>query len=177
MNLASGSWKRHANEKADDSACARRSRVRGGTRYGNAEFVANIIQRETGADIWRIETVQTYPTEHKALLDFTNAEQKKKTHPALKGSVSLADYDTVILCYPIWWYGLPMSVHSFLDSHDLGGKTVHLAVVHGGSRLSGTDREIAQAEPKATVSKNALVLSRDSVAKSEKQIVEWARGL
>ena len=70
-----------------------------------------------------------------------------------------------------------MPVYSFLDSYDLSGKTVYLAVTHGGSRLSGTDREIAKAEPKAMIDKNPLVLSRDSVAKSEKQIIDWAKKL
>lgn len=91
--------------------------VRGGVKYGNTEFVAKTIQKETGADIFRIETVQDYPKSHNALLNAAQQEERKGTHPQLKGSIAdFSRYDTVILCYPVWWYTLPMPVYSFLDS-------------------------------------------------------------
>lgn len=48
---------------------------------------------------------------------------------------------------------MPLAVQSFLDEYDLSGKTIYLSVTHGGSRSGGIEREIAAAEPKATVSK------------------------
>jgi len=89
----------------------------------------------------------------------------------------MGQYDTIILCYPIWWYRLPLPVHSFLDEYNLSGKTIYLSVVHGGSRLGGTDREIAQAEPDASISRNSLIISRNQVARSRRQIENWAKGL
>ena len=66
---------------------------------------------------------------------------------------------------------------SFLDEYDLSGKTIYLSVTHGGSRSAGIEREIAAAEPKATVSKNMLILNRSEIGRSEQKITAWAKGL
>lgn len=166
-----------ATKGANDAVSGASVVVRDSTKYGNVEYMAKIIQRETGADIFQLETEKPYPREHKALVDAVHAEQKSRVHPKLKTHTNVADYDTIILCYPIWSYALPFPVHAFLDEYDLGGKTVHLAVVHGGSRLCNTDKEIAAAEPRAALGKTPLVISRNDVAKSEKQIADWARKL
>ena len=149
-----------------------------GTRLGNNEYVAGVIAKTMDADLFMIDTGDHYPKDYKRIFDVTQAQQRKNLRPELKQHVRNMDkYDTIILCYPIWWYRLPLPVQSFLDEYDLSGKTVYLSVVHGGSRLGGTDREIAQAEPNAIVSRNSLVISRNLVAGSEKMIVDWADGL
>lgn len=38
--------------------------VSAGNLFGNNEYVAQLIQRETGGDVFAIETVQDYPTTH-----------------------------------------------------------------------------------------------------------------
>ena len=88
-----------------------------------------------------------------------------------------AQYDKIVIVCPVWWYKMPLAVQSFLDEYDLSGKTIYLSVTHGGSRSSGIEREIAAAEPKATVSKNMLILSRSDTAKSEQKIKNWTKGL
>jgi len=62
-------------ETSGVDAVAQASRVvENGQVVGNVEFIAGTIQEETGGDIFAIETVQTYPGEHQALLDFAAAE-------------------------------------------------------------------------------------------------------
>ena len=41
-----------------------------GTVLGNNQYLAQLLQGETGGDLFPIETVQTYPGSHDALLDF-----------------------------------------------------------------------------------------------------------
>jgi len=48
--------------------------VKDGKLYGNTEFVANILSKKLNADLFRIETVRSYPTQPKALLDETKVE-------------------------------------------------------------------------------------------------------
>ncbi len=48
----------------------------------------------------------------------------------------------MILVYPIWWYQTPMAWYSLLEQTDFSGKTIVPIVGHGGSRFSGTDREL-----------------------------------
>ena len=46
-----------------------------GEVLGNNEYIAQIIQRETGGDLFAIETVQDYPTTHDSLLEFAYNEK------------------------------------------------------------------------------------------------------
>lgn len=40
----------------------------------NTQYVANVIQKNTGADIFRIELKTPYPTDHRTLVDLVNDE-------------------------------------------------------------------------------------------------------
>lgn len=125
--------------------------IKDGKGLGASEYLAKEVQKNAGGELFRIETVQTYPTTHQPLLDFAQEEQRKGIKPALKAKPNLDGVDTVFLVYPIWWYQLPMPLISFLEKNDLSGKTVVPIAAHGGSRLSGTDGEIKRLQPKAVV--------------------------
>lgn len=145
---------------------------------GNAEFIALTIAKAINADVFKIDTGDHYPRDYSKVFDVTLAEQRKNVKPKLTAHVAgMEKYNTVIICCPVWWYKMPLAVQSFLDEYDLSGKTIYLAVSHGGSRSGGIEREIAAAEPKATVSSNILTISRSETARSEKRIADWAKGL
>ena len=36
----------------------------------------------------------------------------------------MAQYDTVFVGFPIWWYQAPRIIETFLESYDFSGKTV-----------------------------------------------------
>ncbi|MDR2340193.1 MAG: flavodoxin [Deltaproteobacteria bacterium] len=129
----------------------------------NTEKVAKEIQQQTGGDIFRIETVAAYPTSYDALEDVTEKEKNDKARPKLKSDVeNIGSYDVIFLGYPIWWQILPMPVNTFLESHDLSGKTIIPFCTHGGSKLSGTDDEIKKLEPNATVL-DGLALTKSTI--------------
>ncbi|EMB46059.1 MULTISPECIES: flavodoxin [Treponema] len=145
---------------------------------GNAEFIALTIAKVINADVFKIDTGDHYPHDYNKIFDITNAEQRKKVKPKLVSHVAdMKKYNTVIICCPVWWYKMPLAVQAFLDEYDLSGKTIYLSVTHGGSRSGGIEREIAAAEPKATISKNMLILNRSEIGQSEKKIIDWAKGL
>lgn len=50
--------------------------VRDGEILGNVEYMAQTIQQAVGGDLLRIETVEEYPLEHEALVDFAAEEQE-----------------------------------------------------------------------------------------------------
>lgn len=145
---------------------------------GNAAFIAETVAKTLGsdADLFEIDTGNHYPRDYKKLFDVVPAEQRKDIRPDLLQHVKdISQYDKVAIITPIWYYKMPLAVQSFLDEYDLSGKTIYLCVTHGGSGIGGIDREIAKAEPKATVSRNTLALSRRDTAKSEKRISDWAK--
>lgn len=167
-----------SGKEALDATSGASVTVKDGTHYGNAQFIARTIADAAGADLFEIDTGTHYPRDYKRIFDVSRDEQRKNVKPKLQQHVAnMAQYDKVVICTPVWWYKMPLAVQSFLDEYDLSGKTIYVSVTHGGSRSAGIEREIAAAEPNATVSRNMLILSRSETAKSEQKIRDWARGL
>lgn len=145
---------------------------------GNNEFMADIIARETGADTFRILTTRSYPTDHEGLIAQAQDEINAGDRPDLAEPIpDLSQYDTVFIGYPIWWSELPPIMHSFLEQADLAGNQIYLFNSHGGSGNAGTKEEIQSILADSTVSDNNFVVSRDSVANSEQDLVDWVHGL
>lgn len=166
------------NVSATDAVSGASIVVKDGERMGNTEYVAKLIQQTIGGDLFRIETVQSYPLEHEPLVDYAADEKSEGKRPELSSHVeNFEQYETVILGFPNWWADLPMPVYTFLEEYDFGAKTIIPFVTHGGSGFSNTLRTISDLQPGAHVSENTLSLSRNSVASGEEQITEWAKSL
>ena len=65
-----------------------------------------------------------------------------------------------------------MPVFSFLESHDLSGKTVNVFVTHEGSGFSGTIGTIQELEPDAEVLEG-LAVQGANVTDEEQNIRQW----
>lgn len=108
--------------------------------------IADRIVEATDAATWRIEPEEAYTSED---LNYNNSSSRANreqndpsARPAIKGKCeNLADYDVVFLGYPIWWGKAPKVIFTFLESHDLTGKTiVPFCTSHSsGIGLSDTD--------------------------------------
>ena len=145
---------------------------------GNTAILAKMIAAKTGSDIFEIIPENDYPASYKECTDVAKAEQKQKARPAYKGEVDTKGYDTIYIGYPIWWGDLPMAVYTFLEKHDLSGKTIVPFCTHEGSGLSGTDGKIKRLYKNATV-KQALAVrgatAQNERAKAEKAVDEWVK--
>ena len=151
--------------------------VSNGTTLGNIEFMAGIIQRETGADSYRIVEQNAYPRNHEPLIEQAQQEQRNNDRPAIAGQLpDLSSYDVIFLGYPNWWGDMPMILYTFLDSVDLSGKTVVPFCVHGGSGFSNTVQALRESEPNASIM-DGLTISRNSIADAEPEIVSWVNSL
>ena len=73
-----------------------------------------------------------------------NREQNDPSaRPAIKGKCeNLADYDVVFLGYPIWWGKAPKVIFTFLESHDLAGKTVVPFCTSHSSGIGSSDTDL-----------------------------------
>ena len=159
-------------EAEDDSTV-----VIDGKVLGNVQYVAQVIRDNTASDIFRIEPKTPYTTNHKDLVALARTEQRKNFRPELKADIDLEQYDVIFLGYPIWWTDLPMILYTFLEAHDMTGKTVIPFIVHGGSGTAGTPRTIARLQPGAKVFTNALSIYRDDMQDSKPVIIRWLEGL
>lgn len=94
---------------------------------GNTQQVAENIAEHTGGTLFRIETVNPYPTEYIPCTQVAREERDNGIRPELKAIVEDMDqYDTVFVGCPVWWHTAPMAIWSFLesDNYDFTGKTI-----------------------------------------------------
>ena len=149
-----------------------------GAVYGNNEYVASLIGQQTGADLFRIETVQEYPGNHEDLLEFAYNERMIEERPELaRMPENLDQYDVIFLGYPNWNTDLPMPLYTFLENGDLSGKTIIPFTVHGGSGFARTIQTIQELQPEATVVENGLAISRNQVSSAQGAVEDWLNTL
>ncbi len=149
-----------------------------GKVLGNTQYVAQLIQEMTGGDLFRIEPQQSYPTNHRALVDLAKDEQNRNARPAIAGMVeNMEAYNTVFIGYPNWWADMPMILYTFLEQYDLSGKTVIPFCTHGGSGFSDTIETLARLQPKARVVEEGFVLSRSRMERAPSGVEAWLKEL
>ena len=149
-----------------------------GQVMGNNEYVAHLIQQQTGGDLFAIETEQEYPGTHDELLDFAYNEMTEGARPALASQIeNLDSYDTIFLGYPNWNADLPMPLYTFLEEYNLSGKTIIPFTTHGGSGFSGTIDTIQELQPNAQVVQDGLSISRNNVPDAAGEVADWVAGL
>lgn len=110
-----------------------------------------MIAEETGADIFKIERANPYPTDYDECVDEAKKEQSDNARPELKNTLdNLDDYDAIYLGMPVWYGDMPMPVYTFIESLTWNGKTVYpftsgqmngLSGSQGGYWKSGTGCE------------------------------------
>lgn len=148
----------------------------GNISEGNTAIIAKMIAEKTGSDTFEILPEKEYPKDYKSCTEVAKDEQQKNARPAYKGDMDTSTYDTIYIGYPIWWGDMPMVVYTFLERHDLNGKTIIPFCTHEGSGVSGTDGKIRRLYKNATV-KQALSV-RGATAQNErneaqKAVEEW----
>lgn len=144
-----------------------------GERLGNTQYMAYVIQKNTGANIFRILPKNPYPTDHDELLAVAQNEIRTNARPEIDGTIEDFDsYDVVFVGYPNWNADMPYILYTFFETYDFSGKTIVPFNTHGGSGFSGTQETIAELEPNATILKGKSI-SRNSIKGAEQEITNW----
>ena len=115
---------------------------------GVTKKLAQTLAEAIGADLFEIEPKVPYTRADLNWMDkqsrSTIEMQNPASRPELAGTCeSIADYDTVFVGFPIWWYVAPTIVNTFLESCDLAGKTVVPFATSGGSGMGSTNKALA----------------------------------
>lgn len=119
-----------------------------GTTARAAEKLANA----TGGELYAIAPAKSYTS---ADLDWNDKQSRSsvemndpKSRPAIKSKKeNITDYDVVFIGYPIWWDLAPRIINTFIESHDLQGKTVIPFATSGGSSLAGSAAALKKTYP------------------------------
>lgn len=80
----------------------------------------------------------------------------------------------IFVCGPCWWGTYPCAVFSQLERLNFAGKRVFALMTHEGSGLGSCERDLHRLCSGATIGKG-LAVRGSSVAKSEKQVADWAK--
>ena len=71
-----------------------------------------------------------------------------KARPALKDKKeNIDDYDVIFIGYPIWWNLAPRIINTFIESHDLQGKTVIPFATSGSSSIANSAATLKRTYP------------------------------
>ncbi|MBP1763900.1 MAG: hypothetical protein H6Q65_958 [Firmicutes bacterium] len=147
-----------------------------GTLLGNAQVLAMMIQNATGGDIAAIQTEETYPASYNETTKIARNELAKQSFPVLKHKpLDLAQYDTIVLVYPLWWGTLPRPVASFMKEYDFEGKTIVPVVTHGGGN-AGDSVKVLRGLAKGKVTDPLSVYSSD-IPLSRKDLTKYLKTL
>ena len=121
---------------------------------GITKAAAEKLAEAAGADLYEITPEAPYTS---ADLDWHNKQSRsslemsdKSSRPAVTGKVeNMAQYDTVYVGFPIWWYIAPTIVNTFVEQYDLSGKTVIPFFTSGGSEAGETLQYLKPSAPNA----------------------------
>ncbi|MBO5484565.1 MAG: Ig-like domain-containing protein [Lachnospiraceae bacterium] len=92
----------------------------------NTEKMATYIQEQTGGDLLRLQPVNPYPEDYGECGNVAREERDNNARPEIANlPVSLSEYDTILVGYPIWWHTAPMIIGTFLENYDLSGMDIY----------------------------------------------------
>lgn len=146
---------------------------------GNVQQMAEWISGETGGDIFRIVPAEMYSKDFEACSERAKNELDNGIRPELAAHIEkdfMAQYDTIFIGFPVWWYDLPMPVWTFLEEYDLSDKTIVPFFSHNGSANGANSLgRITELAKDADVWEDvAMPVQGSRVANAEKDVKEWA---
>ena len=141
---------------------------------GTTKKAAERLAKAAGADLFEIKPAIPYTG-----ADLNWMDKKSRSSVEMNDSDSrpeiaetlpnMADYDTVFIGFPIWWYVAPHIIHSFVESYDFTGKTLVPFATSGGSGMGKTVDELRKLCPNANWKAGKLV---NGV--SDQALADWA---
>lgn len=110
-----------------------------GTTAKAAKRLADAVQ----GDLFEIRPAVPYTATDLDWTDKRSRSTVEMQNPASRPEISshvdnMAQYDTVFVGFPIWWYVAPTIINTFLEEYDFSGKTVIPFATSGGSGMGRT---------------------------------------
>ena len=119
---------------------------------GTTKAAAQRLAKELNADLYEITPEVPYTDADLNWRDKNSRStlemKDKSSRPAIKGRCdNIAEYDVVWIGFPVWWYTAPTIVNTFIEAHDLSGKTLNVFATSGGSGVEGSAGDLKKAYP------------------------------
>lgn len=142
---------------------------------GETGKLAKTLSAATGGDLFEIRPETAYTSADLNWMDkksrSTIEMKDEHSRPAIAGRVEdMAQYGTVFVGFPIWWYQAPRIIETFLESYDFTGKTVIPFATSGGSGMGKTAEILRKYCPGAKMDAGRRLSSRESAASVRKWV-------
>ena len=129
---------------------------------GTTKAAAQRLAKEFNADLYEITPEVPYTADDLNWRDKNSRStlemKDKSSRPAIKGHCdNIAEYDVVWIGFPVWWYTAPTIVNTFIETHDLSGKTLNVFATSGGSGVEGSANDLKKAYPQYTWGESRLM--------------------
>ena len=142
-------------------------------KIGNTEMAALILQKITGADLFRIVPKQDYPEEYCHFIDLARQDLLRKKRPDLKAVPEhLETYSRIYLGYPNYWGTMPAPVFSFLEQSDLSGKEIWPFCTHEDGGFGHSLEDLKRVCP-ASVIADGLSIRGAEVQNETEAMEHW----
>ncbi|MBR3004014.1 MAG: NAD(P)H-dependent oxidoreductase [Lachnospiraceae bacterium] len=149
--------------------------------FSASNVTAKLAERLAGAiraDLYEIKPEVPYT---KADLNWMDKKSRstvemndRSCRPAIADKVeNMAQYDTVFVGFPVWWYREPSIIDTFMESYDFGGKTVIPFATSGGSDIGDSGQNMQALAKGAKVEKGKKFAARASADELKKWAEAW----
>lgn len=140
---------------------------------GTTARAAERLAEATGGTLYAIVPARPYTPDDLDWHDKRSRSSAEMNDPQARPAIGgrqpdTEDYDTVFIGYPIWWDLAPRIIDTFIESHDLKGKTVIPFATSGGSTLAGSAAALKKTYPALNWREGRLLNRAD-----EKSIRNW----
>lgn len=119
---------------------------------GNLLVMKDILAERTGANVYALRVAEPYAPKFEDMM--YRAQEEKENDVVMAFADALPDlsaYDRIYIGSPVWWYGAPQAVLSYLQQVDMSGKEIVFFGIHRGSGLGGIPEQIEERQPNAKV--------------------------
>lgn len=151
---------------------------------GNCEAIANALSNQITADVLEIEPAEKglrYEANNYALgTQLLNAIKANPndaaSYPAIDPvSISLSDYQNIIIVTPLWWSQMAALMQTFLFNYgtQMAGKNIGLIVSSASSGISGVEADCKRLVPDGNYYSKSLWIRSSQVGNASSLISEW----
>lgn len=123
---------------------------------GNTAETAKALAKSANADLYEIKPETPYTNDD---LNWQDKQSRSSiemrdhnSRPAIADkNANIAEYDTIYVGFPVWWYIAPTIINTFLESYDFSGKKIILFATSGGSGFGKAVENLQLSAPNATI--------------------------
>lgn len=141
---------------------------------GVTKSVALKMKDVIGCDIFEITPVNIYTNNDLNWNDKQSRSSKEMEDKSARPKVlnklnNVADYDNVVIAFPIWWGVAPRIINTFIEENNLNGKRLYVLATSGGSGVSYALEDLKSTYPNL----NFVKAKRFNGLENEKEYKEF----